>query len=506
MQMMSTALITVDGISVRLRNRWLLQGLTWRINAGEQWAVVGPNGAGKTTLVKAVAGLLPVVQGSIHYHAFGGSAPHTAIAYVASDARREWWRLEQRRNHARGFAGRFNESTSVRQLILPRHGTLSNSSRDASRLVDVAGRLKLASILDTPATAISTGEMSRVLIARELLRRPQMLILDEPFDGLDQPGRKDLRILLDGLADNGLPIVLVTHRLDELLASTTHVMTMADERIVRAVPIDLLSTASLPEQTTEADDRPDGQPALREQRPASRRQTASQPLIEMQAVSVRYGNTIVLNRLSWTVEPGQHWAITGPNGAGKSTILKLITGDCLQVYANRIRLFGKPRGTGQNLWEIKSQLGVVSHDLATAYQKQLSAMEVVCSGFFDSVGLYRYCDTEQRQHAARWLARLGMASFGRVAFNQLSQGQRQMILVARAMVKTPRLLILDEPCAGLDPQNRRTVLKLVDQIGRSGHTALIFVSHHEDEIPACTTHRLMVDQGMATQREVRETR
>jgi molybdate transport system ATP-binding protein len=267
-----------------------------------------------------------------------------------------------------------------------------------------------------------------------------------------------------------------------------------------------MSTASLPEKATEADDRADGRPAPRDQHPASRRQTASEPLIEMQAVTVRYGQTIVLNRLSWTVEPGQHWAITGPNGAGKSTILKLITGDCLQVYANRIRLFGKTRGTGQNLWEIKSRLGVVSHDLATAYQKQLSAMEVVCSGFFDSVGLYRQCDMEQRQNAARWLARLDMASFGRVAFNQLSQGQRQMILVARAMVKSPSLLILDEPCAGLDPYNRRTVIELVDQIGRGGRTALIFVSHHENDIPACTTHRLMVDQGKATQRKISATR
>jgi molybdate transport system ATP-binding protein len=227
-----------------------------------------------------------------------------------------------------------------------------------------------------------------------------------------------------------------------------------------------------------------------------------EPLIEMQAVTVRYGETIVLDRFSWTVDAGQHWAITGPNGAGKSTILKLITGDCLQVYANRIRLFGRARGTEQNLWEVKAQLGVISHDLAMAYQKRLSAMEVVCSGFFDSVGLYRHCDINQRQIAARWLARLGLASLGQIAFNQLSQGQRQMILIARAMVKSPRLLILDEPCAGLDPQNRQIVLKLVDQIGSSGQTGLIFVSHHENEIPACTTHRLMVDQGKSTHQAV----
>jgi molybdate transport system ATP-binding protein len=500
MRMMTTPLITVDAITVRLRDRWLLQGTSWQINVGEQWAVTGPNGAGKTTLVKAIAGLLPVVKGTIRYHFLDGTAPGAAIAYVASDARREWWRLEQRRNHARGFAGRHHEHTSVRQLITPPNDHSCWSSHDASGWVDIVGRFQLESLLDKPALAISTGEMSRVLIARELVRRPQLLILDEPFDGLDRPGRRDLKKLLDGLADDGLPMVLVTHRPEELLAGTTHLMTIDDGQIISAGPIGYLQKTGMAGETA-------GAPVRSGSRPTPlKAPLTSEPLIEMQAVTVRYGQTTVLDRLSWRVDAGQHWAITGPNGAGKSTILNLITGDCLQVYANRIRLFGKRRGAGQHLWDVKARLGVVSHDLASAYQKPLSAMQVVCSGFFDSVGLYRHCDMEQRQIAAGWLTRLGMASFGQVVFNRLSQGQRQMILIARAMVKSPRLLILDEPCAGLDPHNRRTVLNLVDQIGRRGQTGLIFVSHHENEIPTCTTHRLMVAQGKATCREISASR
>ena len=216
----------------------------------------------------------------------------------------------------------------------------------------------------------------------------------------------------------------------------------------------------------------------------------------MRTVTVRYGDTIVLDRFSWEVGARQHWAITGPNGAGKSTLLKLITGECLQVYANRVRLFGKDRGAEQTLWEIRQRLGGVSHDLAISYQKQMSAMDVVCSGFFDSVGLYRHCDAGQREIASGWLARMGMSPLSQMPFNQLSQGQRQMILIIRAMVKSPQLLILDEPCAGLDPGNRRTVLDLVVRIARRGATGLIFVSHHEKEIPACITHRLFLDHGI----------
>lgn len=493
---MPPPLITIDGIAVRLRDRWLLNGSSWRINTGEQWTVIGPNGAGKTTLAKAIAGLLPVVQGKIHYHAFAGLSPIDAIAYVASDAHRDLWRRERNLDHGRDFAGRFNEATTVRGLICRQFADhLPPPDMDA-RLVDAVGRFNLKTLLDKPVMAVSTGEMSRVRIARELIRRPKMLILDEPFEGLDGPSRQDLMDMLDRLAVSGLPILLITHRPEEMLTATTHVLTIDQGRIVSARsvarPLDPLFSAR--------DVSPKESEENRLKNPAAHRKTSqhfsSEPLIDMKAVTVRYGDTTVLDRLTWAVREGEHWALTGPNGAGKSTILKLITGECLQVYANRIRLFGKDRGAQQTLWEIREKLGVVSHDLAVGYQKQMSAMDVVCSGFFDSVGLYRHCDVGQIKTARGWLVKMRLSALTQAPFNQLSQGQRQMILIARAMVKSPKLLILDEPCAGLDPENRRTVLSLVARIGRRGTTGLIFVSHHEQEIPACITHRLCLDHGV----------
>ncbi|MCB2146465.1 MAG: ATP-binding cassette domain-containing protein [Deltaproteobacteria bacterium] len=493
---MTTPLITVDSITVRLRDRWLLNGSSWRINTGEQWAMTGPNGAGKTTLAKAIAGRLPVVQGKIHYHAFGGIAPIDAIAYVASDARRDFWRRERNLDYVRGFAGRFNDATTVRGLICPRlSGLLPPSDMDI-RLADIAERLNLGSLLDKPALAVSTGEMSRVLVARELIRQPKMLILDEPFEGLDHSGRQDLKEMFDRLAASGLPIMLITHRPEEMLSATTHVLAMDRGRIAAAGAVDdpCCTHTTGPAVTSRNMNirRANRRPADLQ----SSRFFSSEPLIDMKAVTVRYGDTIVLDRFTWSVSDGEHWAVTGPNGAGKSTILKLITGDCLQVYANRIRLFGKDRGTAQTLWEIRERLGVVSHDLASGYQKRMSALDVVCSGFFDSVGLYRHCDAVQIKTAQRRLAQMDLSALSQTPFNQLSQGQRQMILIARAMVKSPKLLILDEPCAGLDPENRGMVLSLLEQIGRRDSTRLIFVSHHEKEIPACITHRLFLDRGI----------
>lgn len=494
---MTTPLITVDDITVRLRQRWLLGGSSWRINTGEQWAVIGPNGAGKTTLAKAIAGLLPVVQGKIHYHTFDGMAPMDAIAYVASDARRDLWRRESQLNHARGFAGRFSDTTTVRQLLDLHHKDRLPPIEWHTRLAEIAEHFGLKKLLDKPALAISTGEMSRVQIARELIRCPKMLILDEPFEGLDQPGREELIALLDGLAVSGLPMVLITHRPEEMLGATTHVLALDDGRIVSTGPVDRLPHSFFPSTmmaSRQIDRHRQNPPPGHRQ---NRRRYPSEPLIDMRAVTVRYGDMIVLDRFSWTVGAGEHWAITGPNGAGKSTLLKLITGENLQVHANQVRLFGKDRGAGQTLWEVREKLGVVSHDLAISYQKQMSAMDVVCSGFFDSVGLYRRCDAAQIRTAAGWLARMGMSALSRIPFNQLSQGQRQMILIVRAMVKLPQLLILDEPCAGLDPVNRQRVLDLVVRIARKGATGLIFVSHHDNEIPECTTHRLMMDRGSA---------
>ena len=486
-------LISLDRIAVRQRDRWLLNGLSWRIHAGEQWVVTGPNGAGKTTLAKAIAGRLPVVQGRVRYHAFPDVSPMEAIAYVASDARRDIWRREREMSFSRDFAGRFNDATSTHDFLEQTPaGTLSSADGEG-RLKTVAADCSLGHLLERPLTAISTGEMSRVLIARQLMQRPRMLILDEPFDGLDASGRRTFKQMLERLAGDDLPIILITHRAEERLDATTHRLTLADGRIVGMGPLSP-SRMETPHRRPMVDGR------FADSRRGSPPESINGsppgiPLIDMQAVTVRFGEARVLDRVTWRVRQGEHWAVTGDNGAGKTTLLNLITGDCLQVHANRIRLFGRTRGPDQPLAAVRRELGVVSPALAAGYQKQMSVLDVVCSGFFDSTGLYRRCDTDQIAAARRQLERMGVAALAQIPFNHLSQGQRQMVLIARAMVKQPRLLLLDEPLSGLDPENRERILALLTAIGRSGKTGLIVVSHHRREIPHLTTHHLILARG-----------
>ena len=206
--------------------------------------------------------------------------------------------------------------------------------------------------------------------------------------------------------------------------------------------------------------------------------------------TVAYQDRLVLKRINWQVQHGENWIVSGPNGAGKSTLLQLISADHLQAYANEIYLFGHRRGTGESIWEIKQRIGLISNEFQVRYRQPISGYDVVLSGFFDSVGLFRLADADQRQRAREWIVRLRIEHLSDASFLHMSNGQRRMILITRAMVKSPDLLILDEPCQGLDTDNRERVLSLIDFIGSQTATNLIYTTHRSDEWPACMTHEM----------------
>ena len=213
------------------------------------------------------------------------------------------------------------------------------------------------------------------------------------------------------------------------------------------------------------------------------------PLIVLRDGVVSYNDRPILNQLSWQVNPGEHWQIVGPNGAGKSTLLSLITGDHPQGYSNDLTLFGRRRGSGETIWDIKRHIGYVSSSLHLDYRVSSSVRNVILSGFFDSIGIYQAVSDRQHQLTSQWLALLGLGAMGDAPFHSLSWGQQRLALIARALVKHPALLILDEPLQGLDPLNRQLVRRFVDVLIQQGSTQLLFVSHHAEDAPQCITHR-----------------
>ncbi len=472
-------LLSLQNAAVRIGDRILLEGTDWDIFPRQHWAVVGPNGAGKSSLVRALSGDLPIVRGRLIRG--NGFKPGESVGYVSFELHRHLIEQEENRDHARFFSGRLDDLPKVRKLI-------GLDGADPELGAEMVRLLEIDTLLDRPYRVISTGEMRKALIARAVLKFPRLLILDEPFDGLDVPSRNRLSGAVHRLMRE-LQVILVAHRPEEILPSISHVIQLEEGRVVRQGRRDAVlkaMTADLP------DDRPSPRPTMPMPPIAEepRKSDSEEALIEMRNTSVRYGETRVISRLDWTVKRGENWVVLGPNGAGKTTLLSLITGENVQAYANDIRLFGRPRGSGESIWDIRGHIGLVSSELQIHYRKRLTALETVLSGFFDSVGLYRHATPDQHRTAFEQLERLGFSGMADRRFDRLSCGEQRMILLARAMVKSPELLILDEPCQGLDRRNRETVLEMIDAVGRSPATQLLYVTHHPGEIPPCMTHQL----------------
>ena len=473
----TTPLVSLYQVSLRIRDRLILEGTTWDIRAGQHWGVLGPNGAGKSTLMRALSGETPVVRGRIE-------PPSPAVlraqaAMVSFERQRGMLARDEQADEHRHFSGELDGGSRVRDYLQP-------AAAGVRRRPVPPSRLRIEPLLDRRIRELSTGEMRRFQIVLALSTAPRLLILDEPFEGLDAASRSALAALVEELMDAERSVVLVTHRSREIPSRVTHLLGVKDGRVVfqgrREDPTVRAGVDALYGPTG-----PGARPL-----PASPGATAppsGEPLIELRGVTVTHRGAPLFENLSWTVRPLEHWALCGPNGSGKTTLLRLIAGEHPQAYANHVRVFGRGRGDAA-LRELKAGIGAVSHELQVRYRKHLSVLDVVISGYYDSVGLYRHATAEQTHRARRWLASLGLEALAGTPFPHLSQGEQRMVLLARAMIKPPRLLILDEPCQGLDRSNRRGILATVDRIAASGLTTILFVTHHADELPACIRRRL----------------
>jgi molybdate transport system ATP-binding protein len=344
--------------------------------------------------------------------------------------------------------------------------------------------------LNRDIKALSMGEIRKVLITWALMKSPKLLILDEPFDGLDPPARNQLQKAIRHLMKQGVHVILVTHRPDEISPEYTHVLGLNNCRVVLNRPLKRTDPITLFHDLFHRVD-----PAPRPPDMAPQISSPSSPvLVSMKNVTVAYNGHSVLNQINWTVKKGENWMITGPNGSGKTTLLSLISGNHPQAYCNDISLFGRPRGSGESTWDIQSNIGRVSSEFQIRYQKRIPLADVVLSGFYDSVGLYRNPPLHYRAVAETWMKIFGIHHLWNKNFTMLSQGEQRLGLLARAMVKSPPLLILDEPCLGLDSQNREALLRVMDHVGLHTPTVLVYVTHHQDDRLSCITHILSLTQ------------
>ncbi len=477
--------------SARFSDYFELHSLNWTLEPGQHWAVMGPNGSGKSALAAMLAGVGEIREGELL-----GNPSHCAC--VSFEAQAELIERERKRDDS--------DDTDLLALGTPVKDILLELAHDERELDELVERFGIESLLDKGFRKLSTGETRKVLLIRALLSKPELLILDEPFDGLDAGVAATLNTLLLELSRTQA-MVLVLNRFDELPEFVTHIawMDKAAEgkfggtvgRLLKTVGRACDSEMAELEQLTHLR-REDL--IIPEADPASRAPSLEpdQDLVRMKNLRVVHGGVPLFEGLNWTIAKGQHTQVAGPNGSGKSTLLNLITGDHPQCYANDIFVFGFQRGNGETIWQIKQFIGYVSSSLQWDYRVSISARNVIVSGFFDSIGVYQDCSDSQSRVADAWLELLGMSEKASDPFRQLSYGDQRLLLIARAMVKHPALLILDEPCQGLDELNRHLVLALIEKICSQSETTVLYVNHHKEDRVQGIDHHLTLE-GRAEQ-------
>ena len=477
------ATLQISQGTFRLSDTQVLRLNDLTLRSGERWAFVGANGSGKSSLARALTGELPPLQGQ--FHSSFARPTRLSLEKLQKLVAEEW----QRNNTDLLSEGEDDTGRTAAEMI-------QEEVKDEARCRQLAQLFGIEYLLERRFKYLSTGETRKTLLCQALMTQPDLLVLDEPFDGLDTASRASLTTLLEDLHRQGYTLALVLNRFDDIPAFVEHAGVLAECNLAcvgaraavlaQALVAQLAHSEQLAGMAVPEADNPTQQPRL----------APDAPRIRLKNGVVSYNDRPVLHGLTWEVKPGEHWQIVGPNGAGKSTLLSLVTGDHPQGYSNDLTLFGRRRGSGETIWDIKQHIGYVSSSLHQDYRVAVSVRNVILSGYFDSIGLYQAVSDRQRQLADAWLALLGMATQGEAPFHSLSWGQQRLVLIARALVKHPTLLILDEPLQGLDPINRQLVRRFIDVLIAQGETQLLFVSHHAEDAPQCITHRLsFVPQG-----------
>ena len=510
--------ISINECRIESSRGTLLENVSWKMRSKEAWLVVGANGSGKANFLNALAGdgarFVPNKDGAFFSNAFENSAEIISLEKAAALIE------EERANDESEYVeGGVDHGRTARVFLC--EGILGKKIRRQTNgefeIPEEAARLKnfpevklcgIENILDRGLKYLSTGEIRRTYLCRALLGKRRLLILSDPFAGLDAQSRKILLDFFDGIATRQLKnsceesgafprIILSMERFNEIPESINCVLEFSKNAISFCGSRYNYEKIFAQRQKENSDFREKNKIEFKQtvqnlvaensaENFSDEKNSAEKILVEMRGVNVGWGEHRVLRDLSWTLRRGEHWLIRGPNGSGKTTFLELITGDNMQVFCNDVKIFGARRGSGETIWDIKKRLGIVSYRLHVEYRMVgQNLLGVIVSGFHDSIGLYEAASDVEIAAAKKWLALGGFSGRENEQFSNLSYGEQRAILILRASVKSPEILILDEPCHGLDENFRQKILDLLETIAESGTTTLLHVTHDPSEALAC---------------------
>jgi molybdate transport system ATP-binding protein len=474
-------ILKAENVTVCRDGRNVLDGISFTLFQNESLAIVGPSGSGKTLLGLVLAQKV-FYQGKIEYEG------EQNIVWVEQQ---HHFKNLQNTNDLY-YQQRFNSYDTEETLTVAE--SLGGMTKETGILFR---QMQIEYLKDRKLIQLSNGENKKLQLLKALMEEPSLLIIDQPFIGLDVLTRDYLRTQIAAASAKKISVIIITAP-DEIPESISKVLLLENGKVKSFED----RASFLKNCPVKKADRKIFQGIKTENLIACvAKSPANGPVIVMNNVSVQYDTCRILESVCWKVMNGERWLLTGPNGAGKSTLLSLITADNPQAYANDIFLFGRKRGSGESIWDIKKKIGFLSPELHIYFNQYATCFETVASGLFDTIGLFRQLSDDDTEIVHQWLRLAGINSPEK-RLHQLSEGEQRIILLLRALVKDPPLLILDEPCQGLDPDKRDEFLVFINEACEAGNKTMVFVSHYEKDIPACISHYIKLENGKVTEKGV----
>lgn len=497
---MGTQLLTIQHVTVRYLNNILFTNLNFNLNKGENWAIIGKSGSGKSALLQTIAGRFNITGGEVKYIFFEDFLAHT---HAKDDTltHHKLIALVESKHHFRNLSNttefyyqqRYNSSDSEDALTVEEYLQqikAVNNSNAYWTFDKVIATLNLTALRTKQLIKLSNGETKRLMLAAALLKNPVILLLDTPLTGLDVQTRAAFNTILNEITASDITVIMATSP-HEIPDSITHIAALDNGGIAQVIEKADFNPGLFIEDTSTKIDRAKLSALLN---------NADKPhynhIVQMNHVHIKYGDKVILDDVNWQILPGERWALLGPNGAGKSTLLSLINGDNPQAYANDIILFDKKRGTGESIWDIKKKIGFVSPELHQYFPTDNSCLQVIESGYYDTLGLFRPSQKSKADAALSWMQALEIDQYARHLLKNIPASAQRLCLLARALIKNPDLLIFDEPCQGMDDHQQNHFKQVVNTICDLSPVTLIYVTHYEHEIPDSVTKVLRLDKGM----------
>lgn len=459
--------IIAKNISVNQQNNLLLNDVSFALNECAHILITGASGSGKTTLAKALANKI-FYKGSVEFKI---NQPKIILV----EQHYNFKTLSNTNDFY--YQQRYNSFESNDAVIVT--DELLKISNDETAIDVLLNQLQLTHRKHDSLLHLSSGEHKRFQLIKAFLQNADVYIFDSPFTGLDVNSRKVLRNLINEKSATSTIIIIAD--IEDAPSCITHVVELENGKLKSFEAKENFKPAA------------NSQQLIANSIPQQKNTDEFDVAVKLENVSVAYGDKKILTNINWQINRGERWLLKGVNGAGKSTLINLITGDHPQAYANKVFLFDKKRGSGESIWDIKKKIGFVSPEFHWYFDKTISVYNTIASGLFDTIGVYKKLSEEQHAIVNQWLSFLNIESKAQQSLSTLSTSQQRLALLARALVKNPPLLILDEPCQGLDEQQVKGFVALIDTLYNQSNKTLIYVSHYENEIPKCINNTLVLD-------------